>query len=158
MIPKIVVAQDASFNFSQLYKMLKAWFDLHRYDFYEKEFVESLQEQKQFNTIKWKADRKIDDYVKFHIEIRIKIFNAVKVEGKKAMLLKGKVQMAVESFLEKDYEDRWENSPMGRFTRALFDTLVVRDKLNRYSGELRDETYEVFNEAKAFLKLHQYKG
>ncbi len=158
VIPALKLEQRAIFNFADLYKLLKSWFNLHNYDFFEKEYIDITKEAgEKSDSIKWEAERKVDDYVKFHIEVRIKLTDVENVELKHAMATKGICNMKFESFLEKDYEDRWERNFLVKFLRALYDHFILRSKLDRYAVELRTETYDVFNQAKSFLRLRGEK-
>lgn len=158
VIREIKVGQEAVFNMAELYEYIKSWFVKHRYVFFEKEYLEFLKEGGKSASIKWQAQKKIDDYVKFHIEARIKFKDIKEVKGGKANLVKGSISFKFESFLEKDYEDNWEINFISKFMRSIYDKFIIRDKIGRLENELREETYEVFNEVKAFLKLHQYKA
>ncbi|MDP6642153.1 MAG: hypothetical protein QGF74_02120 [Candidatus Nanoarchaeia archaeon] len=154
VIPAIKIEQKATFNFADLYRLLKSWFDLHSYDFFEKEYIDVLKEGgEKSDSIKWEAEKKIDDYIKFHIEIRLKLSDVVNVQTKEAMACKGVCSLKFESFIQKDYEDLWERNFFLKFSRALYDHFIMKAKYDRYADELKKETYEVFNQAKSFLNL-----
>ena len=158
VIPAIKIEQRAVFNFADLYRLLKSWFNLHNYDFYEKEYIDVLKEGgEKSDSIKWEAERKVDDYVKFHIELRIKLADVEDVKLKDNLVCKGTCGIKFESFLEKDYDNRWERNSFIKFLRALYDHFILRPKLERYADELRQETYDVFDQAKSFLKLRGEK-
>ena len=154
VIPALRIEQKAIFNFADLYRLLKSWFDLHRYDFYEKEYIDEMKESgKKSDSIKWEAERKVDDYTRFHIEIRFKLNDVEDVQLKDRIACRGVCNMKFESFLEKDYEDRWEANFFIKFLRSLYDHFILRGKFQRYSEELKEETYDVFGQAKSFLNL-----
>ncbi|MBI2663693.1 hypothetical protein HYX15_04150 [Candidatus Woesearchaeota archaeon] len=158
VIPALRIEQKAIFNFADLYKLLKSWFDLHNYDFYEKEYIDSMKEGgEKSDSIKWEAERKVDDYTKFHIEVRLKLNDVEDVQLKDCIACRGVCSIKFESFLEKDYEDRWEKNFFLKFVRAVYDHYILSTKIEKYSAELRAETYDVFNQAKAFLNLRSTK-
>lgn len=154
----LFVSQEAIIDVAKLYKHVKSFFDKHEYDFYEKEYIDELKESGKDSSIKWETEKKVDDYVKFHIEIRIRFYNLRDVEGKKGLMNKGKVSFRIEAFIEKDYEQNWETSFMARFWRGVYDNFVIKGKLEQRKKDLLDESYEVFNEIKSFLNLHRYKS
>ena len=158
VIPALKIEQEAVFNFADLYKLMKSWFDFHRYDFYEREHVDISQEEAKSDFLKWEAERKVDDYVKFHIEMRIKLINVKEVHLKESMGVQGGINIKFESFLEKDYEDNWEKNFFIKFVRGLYDHFLLRDRFARYGNELKDETYDIFNQVKAFLRLRSVKA
>ncbi len=149
----VKVSQEAVFNMSELYRFIKNWFIQHRYFFFEKEYLEFLKEGGKSASIKWTANRKMDDYTKFHIEVRIRFKDLKTVKTNKGMLNKGEVSFKFEAYLEKDYENNWEANFFTKFLRGVYDKFIIRGKLERYSAELLDEMYDVYNEVKAYLNI-----
>ena len=153
----LIVSKESIFNISDLYKHIKSWFDFHGYDFYEKEYHDIDEDQKNM-LIKWEGDRKIDDYLKVHIKVTITFNNITNVKTKKGITNKGKVTFKFTSFMEKDYDEKWSSNFIGKFTREIYDTFIIHNQINKRMEELKDETYEIYNEVKSFLNLHSYKG
>lgn len=156
VIPALKVSQEAIFEFDELYKMLKKWFSDHNYDFFEREYLDTREEGSVSNSIKWEAERKVDEYTKFHIEVRLKCDNVKQVIKKDRKAVKGILVIKFECFLEKDYEDNWEKNFMLKFMRAVYDNFLLRGKFDKYAEDLREETYDIFNQTKSFLRLHQF--
>ena len=68
IVPSIKIKEKSIFNLDELYKILIRWFELHQYDFQEREYRdEDMGEGKKHLEIKWYAEKKIDDYIKFVI-------------------------------------------------------------------------------------------
>jgi len=151
------VSEDSVFSMADLFKCLKSWFDRNGYLFYEKEYLDKVKETGKQASVKWAPEKKVDDYVKLHIDVRIKFNNLRDVEGKHGMMNKGSVSVKFESFIEKDYEDRWESNFLQKFMRSMYDYFVLRDKLDTDKEQLKQDTYAAFNEVKAFLGLHRFK-
>ena len=151
------VIEDAVFNMHDLYKHIRSWLDNHNYITFEKEYRDWMKEEGRSATIKLAPWRKVDDYTKYHIDIKIKFKNLKEVETKTGIMNKGEVNIKIESFLEKDYEDRWENNFMSRFMRSLYDYFFMTGKIDLYKKELLDDSYDLFNEIKSFLGLHRIK-
>lgn len=149
------ITADAVFSMHDLYKHIRSWLDEHKYVTFEKEYRDWMKEAGRSASIKLAPWKKVDDYTKFCIDIKIKFKDLKEVETKSGILNKGEVSVKFESFLEKDYENRWENNFMTRFMRSLNDHFFMADKLNSYKKELLDDTYDVFNETKSFLGLHR---
>lgn len=153
----LLVTEDAVFNMHDLYKHIRSWLDEHRYVTWEKEYRDWLRESGKSAAIKLTPWKKIDDYTKIHIDIKIKFKNLKEVETKSGILNKGEVSVKFESFIEKDYEHRWEHNFMTRFMRSLYDHFFIGERVEGYKKELLDDTYDLFNEVKAFLGLHRIK-
>lgn len=151
------VSQESTFDMQQLYKLGRSWFNQHGYDFYEKEYISSQKEDTKNASIKWESEKKVDDYVRFHIEARIKFKDLREVQGKKRMMNSGQVSVTVEAYIMKDYESRWENGFMSKFVRGLYDTFIIRGKLDKDKHRLDREAKEFFNEVRTFLKVNPVK-
>lgn len=149
------VTAESVFDMHDLYRHMRRWLDEHKYITFEKEYRDWMKESGRSASIKLDPWKKVDDYTKLHIEIRIKFKDLKEVETKSGVLNKGEVMVKFESYIEKDYENRWENNFMTRFMRALNDHFFIRDKLELYKQELQDDTYDMFNEIKSFLGLHK---
>ncbi|MBS3117358.1 hypothetical protein J4430_00555 [Candidatus Woesearchaeota archaeon] len=156
--PAIKVSQDAVFNFADLYNLTKSWFEKHKYDFFEKEYLDTERENKKSCNIRWMSERKVDDYTKFHIDIAITGYDLEDVSLKTCVACKGRIVFQFASYLERDYEDMWSHNFFMRFIRSAYDTFVIRGKFSKYKQELKEETYALFNQTKSFLRLQEYKA
>src|SRR3989344_5359624 len=128
--PAIKVSQDAVFNFADLYNLTKSWFEKHKYDFFEKEYL----------------------------DIEITGYDLEDVSLKTCVACKGRIVFQFASYLERDYEDMWSHNFFMRFIRSAYDTFVIRGKFSKYKQELKEETYALFNQTKSFLRLQEYKA
>jgi len=152
------ISQEAVFNIADLYKHTKAWFDFHGYDFYEKEYHDIAKEDSKDMIIKWKTEKKIDDYLRMVIKITIRCNNITNVKTKKGMANKGKVIFKFVAYMEKDYDNKWSGNFFSQFTREVYDRFIITNQINTRMNDLKNEVYEVYNEVKSFLALHKYKG
>jgi hypothetical protein len=156
VIPSLKIEQTALFNFTDLYKLLKSWFNNAHYDFYEKEYLDVRTEDGLKNdSIKWEAEREIDRYTKFHIDVRLKLGDVKDVKLKDCIACRGAVSIQFESYLENDIEDKWEKNFFTKFLREAIDHFILIGKFRKHREELKAETYEVFNQAKSFLNLRK---
>lgn len=156
VIPDLTIKKETTLDFYELYKFIKDWFERNKYDFIEKEFVSNEELKGTSISVKWKPYKKLDDYCKAYIEVKIKVNDMVTVVKNKKKLNKGIFTVKFESYLEKDYEEKWEDKPFYKFIRTFYDKLVIGDKFDKYSKHLKDETYEIFNETKSFLDLQKF--
>ena len=77
----------------------------------------------------------------------------VKVEMKR-----GIIETTVTGYLEKDYEHRWETSPISKFLRGLYDKFIIRSRIEGYQEQVMIEVDELVAQAKAFLALEGIRG
>lgn len=148
------------FDLDTLYKILFRWFELHGYNFYEKEYQDIDEPGGKHIEIFWYTEKEIDAYVKFVIEINYLVLGLQKVEiekgGMKIKTSKGTVEFRISSYLLKDYNDKFSRPPMGKGLRFVYDRIIARNRINKYEGELNKETAQLVDEIKAFLDIHKF--
>lgn len=158
--PSLKLKQKAIFNFDELYKAMFRWFELYHYDFHEREYRDSVEPSGKHIEVRWYAEKKIDDYVKFAIEFDYLILGLQDIviereDGRKTKTNKGEVTIRITTYLLKDSENKWNKGPMIRFMRAVYDRFIIRTRLEGYEFELYNEIHKLIAEAKAFLALHK---
>ncbi|MBS3171528.1 hypothetical protein J4449_02865 [Candidatus Woesearchaeota archaeon] len=153
------IKQRSVFNLDELYKVMFRWFELYGYDMQELEYRDSIEGNAKHLEIKWKATKRIDDYLQYIIITNFLILGLESVEieqdGTKTKTNKGEVEINLTGFLEKDYEDKWE-SGYSRVIRDIYDKYVIHGRIDSLSGELYEEIYKLIDEVKAFLNLHRF--
>lgn len=151
------IVQESVFDLHDLYKHIRSWLDKNGYVTFEKDYREWTREAGKYAKISLNPWRKIDDYVKFHMKVKIKLSGIKDVETKTGIMNKGEVEIKFETWIEKDYENRWENNFATRFMRSLYDHFFAVARIDKQKKELLDESYEIYNEVKAFLGMHRTK-
>jgi len=156
----IKVKQKSVFNLDELYSVLWHWFEIHGYDFQEHEYRETKVPDGSNLEIRWYAEKKVDDYIKYVIEVTFFALGYQKVEiekegGVKEKTGKGEIEIQMSAYIEKDYEDRWKG-PVLLFFREVYDKYIIRKRIEALEGELYDELYRFIDETKAFLNLHRF--
>lgn len=145
------------FNFKEFYRFCYMWLVDQQYFMIEKEYTEKIQANGKEVVIKWEARRKISDYFRFFIKIDWRILGMKDVEvqkdGDKLTLNKGDIEVAVTATIEKDYENRWENTSFFKFLRTLYDRYLVRSRIEGYEASIYQETNEFLAQMKSFLAL-----
>ena len=154
----IKVKQKSVFALGELYTLLYKWFELYGYDFQEQEYRDIEQAGKKNLEIRWYAEKRIDDYVKYVIKVSMMVRGMEEVEieeeGTKRTSNKGEVEFRFDGFLEKDYENRWEGGFM-KFAREVYDKFIIKGRIDSLETELHAELYKFIDEIKAFLNLHR---
>ena len=146
-----VVEKDTDIDFKKLYKFLGKVFSDNGYFVFEKEYMHHLKEDLRNKSIKWKGYKKVDDYSRFWIEVRIKLSNANELEGNDEMLYHGDISFNFESYIQKDYYSKWEFNSLMKLLRAVWDKFFLGIKFTQYETQLKDETYDIFNKTKTYL-------
>ena len=138
-------------NLKELYDLIKSWFNERGFFVMEKESGGSEDEAESSFSTKFEAFKKVEEYTRYKIEISIKSTSLK--ETSEQHNYKGNFSISFESYLEKDYEDRYENKPILKIFKGIYEKLVERGKFSKYETELREYTYAIYNEVKAFLNL-----
>jgi len=155
---ELMVRQKAGlFDFKELYSFVFTWLSKEGYDTDEKEYTEKVKPYGKEIFIEWHAYRRISDYFKFHIKIVFSLIGMTDVEvakeGTKLKMNRGEVRLDITGYLEKDYDNKWETSPISKFLRGVYDKYVIRNRILVYEDKIRSEVYDMTEQIKAFLAL-----
>ncbi|MEK6834837.1 MAG: hypothetical protein AABX61_01080 [Nanoarchaeota archaeon] len=138
-------------NLQELYNLIRVWFSEKGFFAMEKESEGSEEESGDNFSTKFQASKKVEEYTKYVIELSIKA-KSLK-ETSEQYSYRGEFEVSVESYLEKDYEDRYENRPLLKIFKGFFEKFVEKSRFNRYENELKDSTNALYNEVKAFFNI-----
>ena len=143
------ISQKSVFNLQELYKMMFRWFELYGYGFSEREYKDSEAGDAKNLEIRWHAEKKKDDYVKFVIDPSFLILGMTKAEiekdGLKIKTNQGSVEINFTAYMEKDFDEEWKKTPVRKFLREVYDKYVIGDRIEGYAGELTEEVYKLMN-------------
>lgn len=153
VVQKTTLSYTGSLNVKELYFLIKNWLNDRGFYIIEKEHHGKAGETTSLKT-KWQAEKKVEDYTKYVMKVKIKVSNLK--ETNKAKYHSGDYQVEVESYLEKDYEDRFESKPMLKFFRALYDKFIEKSRFSKYEEDLRQLTTALLNELKSFFNLAKF--
>ena len=121
----IRIKKTGFFKFESLYKDMKEWFDEHEYFFHEKEHAEKDLPQGREVLMKWIAEREIDDYTKFKIEIHFFIERLMKINDK----YKGELRITYFAHVELDYKNNWQKNPFTKFLFFIYNNYIIKAKI-----------------------------
>tara|TARA_Y100000034_G_C6822565_1_gene370605 strand:- start:69 stop:593 length:525 start_codon:yes stop_codon:yes gene_type:complete len=163
IVKGLKIKQRAMFDMGELYKVMFRWFSRHNYDFQEKEYLEKASgdgASKQLE-IGWLSYRKISNYVKFHIDVKFLIIGLksaeVEINGVKRKTNEGDLEMRFDAWLEKDYEGKFEGSPVTKFFRDTYDKYIIKSRIEDYEAQIYEELHELMAEVKSFLNLFKFQ-
>ena len=144
----MVIRYNGEFNFDSLYKSVKSWFGSYRYDYYEKEMTEKNKPQGNSVLIKISAEREVDDYAKFVIEIDFNEVLRIKKTEKGNL---GELRAIIRAKFILDYKNNWKNFP---FLLYLYNNVILKKKVNKfYFPKLYDEMMDLNSMVKRNLGL-----
>jgi hypothetical protein len=145
------------FNYSELYTFCYNWLKDEGYNVSEDEYVEKIAGNGKEIQIKWKASKKVSDYVKNEIKAEWHILGLsdaeVQIDGRKEKTNKGDLKISVVANILKDYESKWDDSPVLRFMRDVYDKYIIRETIKKYEDRLEDKAQDFIEQTKSFLNL-----
>jgi len=151
------IKQEGIFNFQDFYSFAYKWLKDEGYKVKEKSYGEKVMGDAKELLIIWESEKKVSDYFKFKIKMTWLILNMKKIkvkrENKEISMNSGTAEIRFEAILEKDYENKWEDAPIWKFLRGIYDRYIVKSRIDQYEDDLRDELDELIAQSKAFLAI-----
>tara|TARA_Y100000310_G_C20636372_1_gene791383 strand:+ start:1316 stop:1792 length:477 start_codon:yes stop_codon:yes gene_type:complete len=148
----VEVSKRAKFSLDDLYSVLKKWFEENEYLITEKEYFDTGDGGLR---IKWESRKEIDDYHAYNIDVTVKGKGLKKVEDEKEPLVEGDISVSFDAFVESDIPGSW-SSPFRNFLREFYDKYIRGESTDKTKQELVDETYEMVNKTRVFLRHNEF--
>ena len=151
---------DTIFNIGELYKKLFKWFEVYGYSFWEREYKDIDEPGGKHVEIFWYAEKKIDEYVSYVIEINYLILGMSPIEidqgGVKVKSHKSSTEFRISAYLLFDSDGKWSKTDFHKTIRNIYDKYVARERLDKLGEGLLSDTYDIIEEIKAFMNLHNF--
>lgn len=151
---------EGPFDFNDLVTMIQRWTFERGFDRkLEKNFEQTTQAGKH---IEWQFThwKKITDYMRYHLRVRMLVSNYVKVdavkENKKVKVGNGKILIYFDGYMELDYFHKWDSRPVFMFFRVLFDKFVYKHYTERFEQRLTYDMTHLYNEVEKFFNLYRH--
>ncbi len=149
------------FSMKEIYRLFSTWMDDKGYVPVEKRVQESVTKTGKHVEIDLQPYKKYTDYAKSVIRIQISGHNMKDVEvtrdDHKQKLQDGEIRITFDSWLETDYEEKWETQPVFYVLRSLFEKYVYTPFLSGHITGVREDTLHIKEQLKAFLNLERFK-
>lgn len=160
LVDHVKFEYNGIFDIHNLFKHIQSWL-LERA--YEKKVSKNFQfDGKTGKFIEWQIEpwKKISDYYRFIIKLRILIYdmNDVEVEKgeKKVKLGQGRVICVLDAFLEHDYEHRWDDNPMMFFIRTMYDKFLFKAYTERFEQRLTYDAHHLFDSIESYFNVYKH--
>jgi len=149
------------FDFKETYQFLYRWFIDEGYDVEEQKYIEEVTGDSKKIEIIWVNTKKISDYFKNEVKLGWRVIGMKTIEvdrgGQKVKINTGSIEIKFTGNLIKDWEGTWENNPMMKFLRGVYDKYIVEGRIKKYEDKLFKDTNEIMEQAKAFFALEGIK-
>ena len=156
----IGVKFEGVFSLKGVYRLVDEYFSRFGYDKSEPKSVEAMKKSGKFVNIVLEYSRRLNDYVKAVHKVVIVADNITDVDIKKGearhRMNKGKISVEVDTFLEMDYETRWEGKPIYYVMRVIWQRYVWAPMSTDFKGESNRIATQMVAELKAYLNLGKF--
>lgn len=151
------IKQVGYFNYKDLYAFCFDYIKDLGYKVTEKMYEEKETGGGKDIKIEWEASKKMTDYYKAKITIKWQILNMkdaeIERDGRKEKTNKGEVKIEFKAIMERDYEDKWEDTPFWKYMRGTYDKYIAKTLADEYEDDLSDDVNDLISQTKSFLQL-----
>ena len=153
------VKYNGIFPFSDFYKFCYDWLSEEgALGLAEEKYSEKISGEAKEIDFEWKGSKKIDDYFKYEVKIKVKIIGLTKIEikdaeGKTLKSNKGNIDIGVKGTLVRDYDGKFDVSPTYKFMRRVYDKWILVSRVKEVEDKLIKLCNDFLEEAKAYLDL-----
>ena len=127
----------------------------------EKGYTEKVKGEAREVEVKWECERKLTDYFKMEMKVKIKADPLKKAvitkDGVKKDTNEGVVEMEVSGTLVRDYDGKFESSAFNKFLRGVYERWVIPSRIDEFEDKVAGDCDTFLGQAKAFLDLEGKK-
>lgn len=146
----LIIKYDGLFDFEKLRDEVVDWFERKQLGPTIKEYTIKEKQHGKEVEITYNGEREVDDYAKFHIDMKIEVWKM----KKQGALDHGYLMIKIAAYIELDYKKKFD-SKAGKFLMSIYNNNIIKDKIkNYYEPKLDSELSEIYNITKEVLELH----
>lgn len=161
VVPWHEIRKQGIYDLEKLYSALKTEIKKMGYSFREKGITDKTDPGAREHKIEWSAERDVDSYVRFIIDIEFWIWRGVNViveeDGKRRKMQKGDFALRIKSKFKKNWNKSFEDSGFQEFLRQVYERHLVKQRLMNYEEKLWNETYRLIDLIRETLELPKRK-
>ncbi|MBI4440693.1 hypothetical protein HY639_00855 [Candidatus Woesearchaeota archaeon] len=140
-------------DFDRLYSSLVTWFKDQKYAFFEDKYIYKGSEIE----IGLRGEKAVTPWVKYAIEVEIKILDAkdvdIIVDDEKKRMVKGRLQFVVKAKYTLDPEKRWEGNWLLEQMRDFYYAYLIRSQIKGWHGDLMKKARELYKLVKEITQV-----
>ncbi len=152
-----------TFDFDGLYKLIRNWLDDRKYDYMEKVYKDKAASpfgnELELNMI---PELKVTPYIKYHIEILIKVFDFKEfdavVDGEKKKVSNGRLFIQITPEVEYDWQKKYKEGFAATLQELMVKRLLKRHFEIKYYDTLAYDAYDLQTKIKKFLRMKTIKS
>jgi len=160
-ITKTKIKRSGIFDFKEVYQFVYRWLVEEEYDVDEKKYIEEVTGDSKKVEIGWEANKKITDYFRSQLKFSWRMLGLKTIEvernGKKEKMNTGTFEVKISGWLHRDYMNTWDNTPVMKFLRGVYDKYIIRGTIERYEEKVFGDLNDLAEQIKAFLTIEGMK-
>jgi len=125
----------------------------------DKDFEQNTEKGK---FVEWQISpwKKITDYIRYIIKVRILGYDLVKIDakqnGKKTKIDYGRIIIVIDGFMEHDYDNYWDDKPFLFFLRTVYDYFVFKAYTERFEQRLVHDINNLHDNIEKLFNLYRH--
>ncbi|MBU2590143.1 MAG: hypothetical protein KKA65_02215 [Nanoarchaeota archaeon] len=144
------------FDFEELYIEMQRWFVHFGYNWTETRYlISDLPNGSRLSEISWVCNKKVDEYVSYNFNVDFKATISdveVNIDNVKKKMNKGSVEFRFKGTMNKNTKV-WEKKFFGQLLGAIYEKILIRDRLSETEDRLLGESNKFFDEIKTYLNI-----
>ncbi|MBI2572327.1 hypothetical protein HYV86_00545 [Candidatus Woesearchaeota archaeon] len=137
----IIIKYQGLFDFDLLYSTMVDWAKNYGYFWHEKTYKHKVPSPMGAEQeIDWETEKKVTEYIKYTIKMKIHIFDLTEIEvdsnGKKKSLSNGRMVITLNGIVEADYENIFGGGWLAKKLGGWYLTLWSKNLDNYYIDPL----------------------
>lgn len=145
----VVLEKKGLFDYKKFYNVFSSFFKSYKYDFNEKEYTQKVKLRGKEYIIEYEAFRKVTDYIKFYIDIRIEVRRGKTLNIESHKKQKAHIIVRFKAYYEKDYMNKWNI----KFFKKIYEDHIIKSLIEAYEKKLYIEANALIDKTKKALSL-----
>ncbi len=146
------------FNFSDFYSFAHEWLSEEiGLTVAEGKYTEKIKGDSKDVEVEWECSKKVTDYFKFVIDVKMIIKGMKNVEvnksGVKINTNKGTIELKVKGVLVRDYDGKFEGTAFNKFLRSVYEKWIIASRIDEFEGKLAGACDEFLGQSKAYFDI-----
>ncbi|GEM_PF-1192993 len=149
----IRMSHKGRFNFKGIYKEITRWARQHHYDdIVELNYQTSKGKDGMDVLIQLDIYKKVSDYAKIGMELDLSGRGIKDVKVNNKFLQEGSINVSINTYIKRDYEDTWSRKHFTRFWREFYDKFIGNSGFDIKEKEIKKDVINLKNALKDYFK------
>lgn len=154
------IEYSGPFDLSDLFRLIENFLWERGFDKRQDKDFEQNTPSGKFVEWVYSPWKKITDYIRYIVKVRVLGFDIVKVDvknsGKKGKVDNGRVVIFIDAFMEYDYDNYWDDRPFLFFWRTVYDYFVHKVYSENFEQRLVHDANHLYDAIEKFFNIHRH--